>query len=890
MKPTSFSASINARAKLVKGDYVIISAPRTSHFGSNIPVQIRVTTVDPNAIKLEGSPESVESFDTTGFIVTKVNGEWEGFSSGGDQDAPGFYNNPQFVLTVQEKTQVEVVLQRLSDHWFPMAFFVILSNHGERITKKEILQKTSSVIGKVAFTSGIPDTVSSKYVLLPGKYIILAASKVEGRQGFFTLSVKSSTKVELKPAAKLEYNKYTLERGFIGGKYGIRISDKHFYLNPVFHVYVNSTSHVFLCASPAVVESKVVEFPQTFTDSFTIKTTKLATKKRISICIYVFKPETAMHEDNLICSSGIGDWKHVCCSSILESSSKPYQVVVACHERKEGSFTLVVGSKPKLEIEEFKNVTEYYEEPTACVKDFRGEWSGIFAGGPPGGNKLWIYNPKYSISITKMTKLVITMRRETQSNLCGIGFCVLRSVAALKNRLNDDDIVVICDSFSEISATKICSRVILQPQQAAYILMFYSNVALRDGSFSFTIASDTNIQAMLMPNKSVIRKEFNASWSSGTRGGGSFESPCFRNNPQWSVKVLQPVDIVLELEQALLPVVLGTEIKNMQQMKQEERMERIQQLLGIESETRNDTRYLSIALFLIRPPSSIGDIRLFPDKITADHVYAQSGWKFHSKASISVTLEPSEMPYFIIPSTMSVGQSNQFKLTVSSSSAVEITPVEGTVYEGFKLTKDFKEQVFDDAWYGLCAAGSPKDSPNWLDNPTYMLTVPSILKCRIELKRRCDYAFYMGIVVFQPKSGSFCSSDLSENFVFAEAYSSEAYATDLSLQMQLQPSAVPYRVVIFGQEGVEDHFSLKFFTDIPLSIEKCKVEPNIPIASTIEGAWGGNNALDPSHNSFVYNPQVLLTVQQQQDIVIYLDNPECKQCALYVYHATAQGI
>jgi len=80
-----------------------------------------------------------------------VQGEWKDETAGGCKNHATFLNNPQYLLTVTEKTKLDaLLLQQEEEDFDPISFYIIKT---EAATQKLITVKNDDIILKGKFGS-----------------------------------------------------------------------------------------------------------------------------------------------------------------------------------------------------------------------------------------------------------------------------------------------------------------------------------------------------------------------------------------------------------------------------------------------------------------------------------------------------------------------------------------------------------------------------------------------------------------------------------------------------------------------------------------------------------------------------------------------------------------
>lgn len=869
-KPAAYSSMLQIKITLQQGEYIIVPYPRTTSYGSTISTQLSVCCKDEFAIQLEPSPETKEHFSVKGFMTQQLQGIWHGITSGGSPECSGFFNNPQFLVIAKNKTKIQFVLEKTSKHWMPMGLYIVRCAHDRRIQKADF-NRSGAVVGKINFTTGSTTLIRTKLTLLPGFYTVIAASKVEGRGGDFMLTVKSDKIVEFSQHASPQYPQFTFAGGFLGGKTSLLINEKFFSRNPTFLVHVKEDTHVVFDVSP-LQERKMAEYPSKFSSSFSMHVQRVNTDRRYKICIYVFKPDALLKEENLVLTSGIGNWKNICCSTVLKHSSKPYQVVLGCNENIEAEYVFTLYSQKPVECTKSKNVYEYFNSSDFISYDFPGEWSGLHSGGAPN-NKYFLNNPQYSLEIKELTRVEIKLRRENTRALVQFGFCVVHNQAAIGEKIPDEDILISTSNKLEAYKSDLTLKYVFQPKDSPYVIVPYTVSPGSTCHYTLTVYV-SSASAVVFPSKSHIHTvSCKGSWNSKARSGGYYDSETFKNNPQWMIRIDNPVDIAFELEQNLLPITVSSELKTSSEMRKEDITEKFLDILGVKehSGSKYDVKYPNICIFIIHLPENpeIEDLRKFTSKIELKHVAAQSGWKFHSRANVVVTLQPSPSPYFIVPSTLSEGYFNRFMLKTTSSLPVTVLPIEGTVVEEFEVTSEFKQCHISGSWKGFKAGGNPYRYDTWINNPVYLLVIKRETKAKITLLRKISKKFLMGFSIVQSKGGEFLAQDFKENYIFGESEMTNNPV--VAWQDILKPSSLPYIIIPYSEKiGDEGDFEILIESDYAVTLSEPETKYSI-VEVSHDGYWLGNVSTPITSTAFFKNQQCLLSVSVAQDVFIYLD-------------------
>eukprot|EP01100_Stratorugosa_tubuloviscum_P000923 TRINITY_DN1201_c5_g1_i1.p1 TRINITY_DN1201_c5_g1~~TRINITY_DN1201_c5_g1_i1.p1 ORF type:complete len:1127 (-),score=499.92 TRINITY_DN1201_c5_g1_i1:73-3453(-) len=122
---------------------------------------------------------SLQAPQNNDLFSKSLNGAWKGSSAGGNSNYQTFRNNPNFALSISQKSELVVILSQSRDVNFPIGFYIATSN-GNQIVASEFLRKQE---------------VDLKINLERGEYNIIACTLEPNSEGDFTISVFSNTDI-----------------------------------------------------------------------------------------------------------------------------------------------------------------------------------------------------------------------------------------------------------------------------------------------------------------------------------------------------------------------------------------------------------------------------------------------------------------------------------------------------------------------------------------------------------------------------------------------------------------------------------------------------------------------------------------------------------------------
>ncbi|KAA8568507.1 hypothetical protein MFRU_012g00750 [Monilinia fructicola] len=138
------------------------------------------------------SPLTIHSASDSLTFSTVHNGSWTTRTAGGNASAPSYPSNPQFSISVQEPTDIMLVLE--ADRQDIAVHVTMIWANGERVT---VINSRDIVGGSGDYRRGC--ALAELRNVAAGKYTIVCSTFQAGETGNFILRVKSSSRCEIRP-------------------------------------------------------------------------------------------------------------------------------------------------------------------------------------------------------------------------------------------------------------------------------------------------------------------------------------------------------------------------------------------------------------------------------------------------------------------------------------------------------------------------------------------------------------------------------------------------------------------------------------------------------------------------------------------------------------------
>uniref|UniRef100_A0A7S1KTQ0 Peptidase M60 domain-containing protein n=1 Tax=Percolomonas cosmopolitus TaxID=63605 RepID=A0A7S1KTQ0_9EUKA len=886
-KPSGFMKKITTEVRLVNGQsYTIIPCPRSYNFARDIPFTITLSTFLPSdtSIAFDPCPSNSDEFDNLEeFKVTRMEGTWQRLTSGGDPlSGKGFFNNPQYALNTDVRTRLEISLRRTSAKWIPMAFFIIrTSEANKKLTSLESLQKDHNglighshdnmnvdiddrIIGQVRFTSGIEEEVSGNFTLASGTYTVVVASQISGREGDYVLQLKADQDIELIELPQIECHVSETAGSFVGGLTSLDPSGEHFENNPQYSYTCDTEQHVFLSLSQ----------PE---------------EQHLNLALHL------KCNDELVHSSSVFSWKDVTLQ-ISMLAGKTYKIYVATENGREGVYDLAVCSDtaPITLVASPSTVIEGHLTESSFAQrgpEVSGEWYGLCD--PSFDNA---YNPRFTVENNAESNI---LHISIQSRLSSLGFRILRQG-------DESDNPVVYDSgVIENNDSNVFTRRVHLTSKGTFTLEMYPGEIAARGSFSLLVKST---QMLSVEKHSPIHTQsvatFEASWNIGRISGADYRHHNFTYNPQWKFTVGKKMNVVFEIDSLMLK----SSSNNLPNYNSRHLFDEVEDYLQITHEHQT-----SMALYIVHSKNLTPAGTL--ESVKSDDIVCWSGWRPSSSAVVHAQLEPSETPYFVIASGVSLHEQrlNSFKLNVFSDSEVttpaddaaeqskgesmNIEPVEGTVFKNFEPDDTFTRQSIHAMW-NLHACGHPDvqhHKQEWIKNNKVKIFVPKDTRAKITVScPPIEKAVGMVIIKPHPINNGRLVPNLYENLVFANSIYDPQYEGGNTSYVYLSASEDPYYIVPFTYHyQQEPSYELIVQSDTPdvrleLDYDPATIaEPISFVSGWRTGVAGG----DPEENvaSFLRNPRFNLEISDnaKEKILFSLESDTKNKIKILIFKQSA---
>lgn len=805
-----YQATSTLQVTLYNGQaYTLIPFPRNSRFSNDIRFTITVNTFLPGeaSVEFHPCPNNSEEFQNLyEFQAHSLTGRWDLLSAGGQPViSDRFFSNPQYGFELLARSSVQVSLERLTESWVPMGFFIVKTeNLHQRIEDMDLIVEPSGLIGhrnqvqardadrlvgQVRFTSGIEKSTFGNFTLTEGCYTIIAANGIIGRSGDFQLRLLcESSDIDFKKLEDVSNMSTVIKKGaFIGGLNTLKTDDENFRkVNPAYTVTVAETHNVYFDLS----HGKPIN--------------KMHQPKSINLGIAIFDEENNLIKRSVTCS-----WHSVNCSVELKAGLK-YSVYVATTLGSEGNYKLTTASNSHIDLVALNNsVCDPFETSGIqhALEPLNGNWSGL--AGPGEKDSPNVYNPAYTLNIEKKTSCMIEYMTSMRS-----GFRIFSS-----GELYFDS-GVINPAKILLKRNKIVRYFVLK-DAGEYILEPYPELEGHRGCFSITLSSD-NKDLAAIPREVAVPKvfEYNGAWNIGLVAGR------IKSDPQWAFTVTKKTHLVLELEKTVPENGLDRyEDEQLAFMNKSSFTE----LIPTKSLQSKQNSEIAIVV-----ASANGD-RV--QELNSDLVVKDSAWERGRRVVLSTTLEPSDDPYTIITTCKSSlpQRFNAFKFSVFTieEDSVAIAPLPhphiGPTNFGETATGTLSRIK---AMWNEFSVGHPTTSEHWYKSPMVRLELADQTNVNLKISLNTfGLDTSAGFIVLQPISedASKPDNDFSNNVVVGESiYIRENTMASCSLHLsnpKLPVFIVPYTLY---QYQIKSRFDVQVHHEESTKLSLAVVEEEEP--------------------------------------------------------------
>ncbi|KAL6076589.1 Constitutive triple response 4 [Balamuthia mandrillaris] len=263
--------------------------------------------------------------------------------------------------------------------------------------------------------------------------------------------------------------------------------------------------------------------------------------------------------------------------------------------------------------------------------------------------------------------------------------------------------------------------------------------------------------------------------------------------------------------------------------------------------------------------------------LSRDQLVAKAAFEDSKTVSLDLTLEGSEVPYIVIPSTFNPESECKFTMTFTSEGVIGLEPL--------SPSKEWKHVSVEGEWAGKSAGGC-KNNPTCPNNPQYLLQVTEPTVAHMLLVQN-DKTEFDHIGFYVAKTGSptvklvkISTSDILGKAEFASCR--EAY-----WKCSLTPDKFYVIVPCTFDPGYESKFRLTVLSDNAVKIKKLQDAQGL----SKYGEWTAGTAGGCiNHSSWRDNPQFFLTVKKELSATITLKQlEENKMASIGFYIAKSNG-
>ncbi|KAL6074619.1 hypothetical protein QOT17_004017 [Balamuthia mandrillaris] len=324
-------------------------------------------------------------------------GQWTEETAGGCKNNLTFVNNPQFLLSLEKKTDVNVtLLQSEKDDFDSLGLYIIQCE--DRVTKKLVNVTNESVVSKSRFASH--EEVDMRLILPAGHYVVVPCTFDPNYLAKFTIKILSDNPIQLNELGASQG--ITMEGSWRGQTAGGCMN----------HTSWRSNQQYFLTVK------------ETMTLTIKLRTDEEA----ISIGYYILKSDKGLRRmrvkrEHLVYKSGFFEAKEISNEVTLEASEHPYILLPCAFEpHMEADYTLSLfargeGNEDNFSIRPCDDPLSAYSLP--------GEWNAITGGGCMSF-ETWRNNPQYIFKSEKSTVVnVLLAQPRDRENMKSIGFYVI---------------------------------------------------------------------------------------------------------------------------------------------------------------------------------------------------------------------------------------------------------------------------------------------------------------------------------------------------------------------------------------------------------------------------------------------------------------------------------
>eukprot|EP00697_Spironema_sp_BW2_P013946 gnl/Spiro4/4266_TR2142_c0_g1_i2.p1 gnl/Spiro4/4266_TR2142_c0_g1~~gnl/Spiro4/4266_TR2142_c0_g1_i2.p1 ORF type:complete len:765 (-),score=166.85 gnl/Spiro4/4266_TR2142_c0_g1_i2:125-2329(-) len=389
-----------------------------------------------------------------------------------------------------------------------------------------------------------------------------------------------------------------------------------------------------------------------------------------------------------------------------------------------------------------------------------GEWRGKTAGGCVN-HPTWKENPQYTLS-TQTPNTTVFVALQQQDAALGhheypnhIGFYVMHTdeVGRMKRRLRSSDIHTRGD-FGP--CREVTREFVIQPNEKLVVIpcTFLPEVEMQ---FNLIVHADQAIRFdKIEPDVIAIA---NGEWSQET-AGGCINHPTWRLNPQFCLYIDTKEIVSIELSQPNREVAIGFYVVRAKQPRQ---------------------------------------------KLLMCDVVAKTSFVPGLSVSCEVLLEPSDLPYLVIPCTFNPGYVSPFQLSAGTRTVCQLTPTPREWAWHVNTVKG--------AWRGSSAGGC-QNTATWVNNPYYRLVLDQptnfvILLSQDEIERPLGIGFY---VCQEPREGAMSPANVRDTVSKSDFVVGREVAVSF---LDVPPKT--YLVIPCTYEAnQEGSFALTVFSDCPV--------------------------------------------------------------------------
>jgi hypothetical protein len=529
-----------------------------------------------------------------------IKGEWKEETAGGCKNHASFLNNPQYLLTVQDKTKLDaLLLQQEEEDFDPISFYIIKT---EGATQKLITVKNDDIILKGKFAS--PTDCGAEIELTPGKYVVVPCTFDPNKESSFTLYLWSTKDIKMD---ELTNAKEISVQGEWKGKTAGGC------LNHPF-TWRNNPQFLMTVSQPIDLD-------------FRLRQSEGAGGKFQSIGFYIVKGagkrRLTVTKDDIVSKAGFATIRDMILTQHFEPNENGY-IIVPCTFKpgQEANFSFSIFSKFPGDFTEVVTLTPLPDIYT--IVDAQGEWKGITAGGCLN-HSTWRNNPQFnlqfrergnawlslSVPVKEKSKDKDKKDKDKEKADLSIGFYLVKAPfdGGRTVEMEPKDII-------KKGAFRKGSEVLINfdAEPGDYNIVTSTFAPGQESPFTVTVYSETPAVKMNAIEQAFLTKM--GKWDVKSAGGCINDHERWMTNPRYFLLVKQPVKLCIVLVQS--PNV----------------------------EVVNPDEYAAVGFYVTN-----SDEHGLPKTTDSADLIAKANFEQSRDVSCVVDFDPSPYPYVITPST-----------------------------------------------------------------------------------------------------------------------------------------------------------------------------------------------------------------------------------------------